>query len=678
MEKSHNEINMVDRLKNQWKVSMFRRLISRVVKFILFVYHNPSILLFAVLTVAFLALLILLIIFDRMGEVDTALKYVLFPIYTFSALISGIATKETAVRRLSISLGREPESRWATKSEFLSESGIEKVTLSDLTYNYSGIPVSVDFECGEMYVDSGESHTLIIGSTGSGKTRRLVLPLLNTMARAGESVVVTDPKGELYQETKSLFKKCGHQIICINLRDPECGNAWNPLNIPYSYYKDDEDKARELLRDLGLNILYKKDDSKEPFWENSAADYFAGLALSLFADADEEEVNLNSIFNMSVVGEERYVTSNYIKEYFNLKDKTDFSYMSASGTVYAPNDTKGGILSTFNSKMTVFCSQEKLSKMLGCSDFSMDSIGTEKTAVFVIMHDEKSTYHPLVSAFIKQCYEVLISCAHKNDNGKLKIRTNFVLDEFANLPPITDMSNVATAARSRNIRLNLIIQSAEQLAAQYGKETAEVIKGNCSNWFYLTSKELSLLRDLSELCGKTERIVGLKGIQEEPLVSVSQLQRYKLGEVLIRKDRSHPYKTYLPDISEYDEVWDNCTIQDCSSAPLGKRKEIRIFDIKKFVIEHKRAEMLKQTQTVSDVSPAKQSKDLTDSEVDEMMKNIEKRLKELDAEEAKMKAESAMESKGKRKVVGQEKGQKSSRLAKQLKRLIEIFETNKD
>ncbi len=288
------------------------------------------------------------------------------------------------------------------------------------------------------------------------------------------------------------------------------------------------------------------------------------------------------------------------------------------------------------------------------------------------MHDEKSTYHPLVSAFIKQCYEVLISSAHKNDSGRLKIRTNFVLDEFANLPPITDMSNMATAARSRNIRLNLIIQSAEQLSAQYGKETAEVIKGNCSNWFYLTSKELSLLRDLSELCGKTERIVGLKGIQEEPLVSVSQLQRYKLGEVLIRKDRSHPYKTNLPDISEYDNFWDNGITDDCTGVPFGERKEIRIFDIKKFVVEHKREKMLTQNQTTSDTTPTKLPEDFTDTKIDEMMKDIDKRLKELDEEEAKMKAELTIGVKGKREVVVQEKAHKFSRWAKQLKRLIKL------
>lgn len=124
--------------------------------------------------------------------------------------------------------------------------------------------------------------------------------------------------------------------------------------------------------------------------------------------------------------------------------------------------------------------------------------------------------------------------------GRLPIRTNFVLDEFANLPPISDMSNMITAARSRNIRLNLIIQGAEQLSAQYGKETAEVIKGNCTNWFFLISKELQLLKDISELCGNTEVRTGFNEYREKPLISVSQLQRFEIGEILIRRDREHP------------------------------------------------------------------------------------------------------------------------------------------
>ena len=252
---------------------------------------------------------------------------------------------------------------------------------------------------------------------------------------------------------------------------------------------------------------------------------------------------------------------------------------------------------------------ETLSKMLSYSDFSMSEIGTKRTAVFIIMQDEKSTYHPLVSAFIKQCYEVLIGTAQEY-GGALPIRTNFVLDEFANLPPITDMSNMITAARSRNIRLNLIIQGAEQLNAQYGKETAEVIKGNCTNWFFLISKELQLLKDISELCGITEEQIGINEFRERPLVSISQLQRLKIGEILIRRDREHPFRANLPDISEYS-YWD-CTEHN-SGEENKAREDVCIFDIQEFVKKSKKEEV--------------------QFNVDELVARLDKKIAELEKEE---------------------------------------------
>lgn len=600
---------------------------SRVIKnvflrFAKFILRNFSIILYLSLSILFFALLIILVIQDKMGEVDTALKYVLLPLYIFSALFSGRIASKKIEHKIMVILHREPESRWATKVEIIKNADIEKIDPNMETYHAAGLPFIVSKN--ELYLDNSEAHSLIIGSTGSGKTRRLVLPLLNILARAGESIVVTDPKGELYAKTNKLFNSLGYNVISINLRNPNEGNAWNPLSIPYDFYNKLElrDKAIELIYDLGLNIFYDKSNkNSDPFWEKSASNYFAGLVLALFEDANEKEINLNSVINMSEKGQEAYGVSNYIKEYFSLKDKTSISYTSASGTINAPSDTRGGILSVFEQKLIIFSSKVELSKMLSYSDFTMAEIGTKKTAVFIIMHDEKSTYHPLVSAFIKQCYEVLIGTAQEY-GGALPIRTNFVLDEFANLPPITDMSNMITAARSRNIRLNLIIQGAEQLNAQYGKETAEVIKGNCSNWFFLISKELQLLKDISELCGITEEQIGINEFRERPLVSISQLQRLKIGEILIRRDREHPFRANLPDISEYS-YWD-CTEHN-SGEEKKSREDVCIFDIEEYVKRFKKEKMQTMVNNMNQSSK--------EFNVDELVARIDKKIEELEKEE---------------------------------------------
>lgn len=121
------------------------------------------------------------------------------------------------------------------------------------------------------------------------------------------------------------------------------------MSIPYDFYNKLglRDKAIELIYDLGLNIFYDKSNKNaDPFWERSASNYFAGLVLALFEDANEKEINLNSVINMSEKGQEKYGENNYIKEYFSLKDKTSISYTSASGTINAPSETRGMLMSS--------------------------------------------------------------------------------------------------------------------------------------------------------------------------------------------------------------------------------------------------------------------------------------------------------------------------------------------
>ena len=117
-----------------------------------------------------------------------------------------------------------------------------------------------------VWVDDGESHTLIMGSTGSGKTRRLITPLIKILAKKGESMILTDPKGELYEENVAMLTAKGYNIVLLNLRDPEKGNAWNPLTLPYQLYKEGSDKANELLSDLAKNLLHDE-KTDDPFWQ---------------------------------------------------------------------------------------------------------------------------------------------------------------------------------------------------------------------------------------------------------------------------------------------------------------------------------------------------------------------------------------------------------------------------
>jgi len=490
-------------------------------------------------------------------------------------------------------------SRWCSEKEM--KKTLCEIDPSADKIEHAGIAVISDGK--KMWVDDGEAHNLVIGATGSGKTQIAVLPMIKILAKAGESMIMTDPKGELYENTAEMLRERGYNIVILNFREPQKGNAWNPMGLPYRLHKEGNmDKAVELLDDLALNILYDEKNTGDPFWEKSGADYFSGLALGLFEDASEEQINLNSMNLMSNLGEERFggPNNNYIKEYFNMKDPARPAYINASGTVYAPEETKGGVLSTFKQKVKLFSSRDNLSEMLSYSDFDMKEIGRRKTAVFMIVQDEKKTLHPLATIFIKQCYETLIDVAQES-GGHLPYRTNFILDEFANMPPLKDVTTMVTAARSRHIRFTFIIQNYAQLTQVYGKENAETIKGNC-NILYLISNELQALEEISKMCGEVKSKEKEK-TSSTPLVTVSDLQRLKIGEIIAIRMRMMPFKTKFA--MDWQLVRDGIWGKEYPKAeyPSRDKKEVQLFDIREFVKKKKQEKMESMINETSTSSP---------------------------------------------------------------------------
>ena len=522
-------------------------------------------------------------------------KYIIGTLGVFFAVLAAIFFSVSASifdrsKGIGITFGEKEEkgySRWCKEKEMKKAYKVYRVGVKDMTAPAGGVVFINDGK--NMWVDDGENHTLVIGVTGAGKTTAVVDPLIYSLCKHGESMVITDPKGEIYKNHAEFLKATGYNIVVLNFRQPNMGNAWNPLTLPYRLYKEGNiDKAVELVDDVALNILQDK-KAQDPFWEKSASDYFSGCALGLLEDAkDEEEVNLNSISYMTTVGEDRFgAGSTYIKEYFKLKGESSAPYVFASNTINSPTETKGGILSVFRQKIRLFASREQLSEMLAYSNFDMRDIGKEKTAVFMVIHDEKTTYHALATIFIKQCYETLIDVA-QSCGGKLPYRTNFILDEFANMPPLKDVTTMVTAARSRAIRFTFIIQNFAQLNEVYGKEDAETIRSNCGNLMYLLTTELSALEEISKLCGEVKSKKDEK-TASQPLVTVSDLQKLKMNEVIIIRNRMHPFRTKLK--PAYDIDWGDSQYGKAEFVEREK-KEIKLFEIKEFVKVRSRSKTL--------------------------------------------------------------------------------------
>ena len=420
-----------------------------------------------------------------------------------------------------------------------------------------GVPLSWNVNQGYVYTEHADNHTLIIGPTASKKSRLVTMPTVRMLGIAKESMIISDPKSEIYNRTASFLKTKGYHILVLNLRDPKYGSSWNPLAVPYKLYcQGDIDRAYEFINDIATNLTAMGRSEKEPFWDNSAGTLFAGLTALLFKyckefNQSENVVHIGSVLQLRNVlcsGNKQAIMGNPLWQYAKL----DLHISSALiGTLETADDTRAGILSTFDQKMRIFSTQPNLINMLSVNEIVYDEFDQNPTALFLLMPDEKTTYHGLISLFIKQSYEYLIyKTQERNENhdARLNIRLNYVLDEFSSLPTVGDFPAMITAARSRNIRFNIVIQSKHQLVLKYGEDT-DTILSNCTNWIFLTSRELKFLEEISALCGQKQNQNIMK-----PVLSVAELQRFdkNRGEVLILSRRFKPYLTRLPDIEIYD------------------------------------------------------------------------------------------------------------------------------
>ena len=454
-------------------------------------------------------------------------------------------------------------SRWATKKEIKNQF---KVWNIGKKIKSGGIPVTM--LDGKYYYSDSFDHTLIIGSTGSGKTICEIVPLIYNLGYAGESMVINDVKGELYSHTADFLEKQGYKIKIINLRDALSSDGWNPLHLPYKYYKEGNiDLAGDLIENFAKSLT-KNLSSKDMYWEKSATAVLTALCYAIIEDAPkEEQVHLYSIYNMLVEhGAKTIDRFNSLDLYFQQKPFGNLAKMSYATGSFAKGETRATLFSVLATVVKIF-SDTGIANLTSRTDFELDDIGKEKTAVFLIIPDEKESRHELASLFIDQCYQSLVNSAQSLPNGKIPIRVNFILDEFANMPPITCISNKITVSRSRNIRFYLVIQDFDQLKEKY-KESTGTIKSNATTWIYLLTSDNESAKEISTRLGKytisSERvstsshleqldynISNDKSLMGRELLMPDELMRFKFGEAIYMGTRMYPVKARIVPISKY-------------------------------------------------------------------------------------------------------------------------------
>ncbi len=431
------------------------------------------------------------------------------------------------------------QSRWATDAEIQGSA-----TKIDLTkpYTASGIPVFSDGKT--MFTDAADSHTLIYGSSGSKKTRLFVFPTVCSLMQAGESCIITDPKGEIYDRCAGLAQQTGHKVVVLNLRDLAVSDGWNPLAEPYFLYKNPEtrDLGISLLNDF-IETLANKGRNKvaDPFWAATAASLSLALLLILFESAASvDEVNISNFMNLCYAFGNR-TEERFLNHLLQEIPQDSLCAINLRNILNAADRTRQSIQVSLFSYVNNYMINQTLQQMISASDFSFSELAKQPFALFLILPDETTKYNDLVATLVSQSYQIFIREAQLTKTKRLPIRINYVLDEFNNIPPLPDADGMLSAARSRNIRFFLVVQG---YMNQYGND-ADIIRANCSNWVFLTSRDVRLLTELSELCGN--------GNDGGPLISTSQLQRLnkEKGEALLLFGRNYPYVGRFPDIDEY-------------------------------------------------------------------------------------------------------------------------------
>lgn len=447
------------------------------------------------------------------------------------------------------------------------------------------------YDRGSKYLHDEEAHTMILGVSGAGKTRRCTLPMNRSFIEAGEDFIAVDPKGDLYRYTHHLL---GQRYRChvINFRDMRRSEGWNPLWLPYVLYTSgEEDKiqvATEKIKELAY-ALYP-DNMEDPFWTLSARSLFQGAVHALFECGREEEINICSVYRMIVGGDEKMSPAvSCLRELVNtLPEDSAASMLLHSYVSNTAGETRSGIRSVFLEGLSSMITSEGLKAFLSQNDLDIQSLdGSKPLAIYIILPDESSIYDGLAGVLVSQLLTHFIRLAQDRYDGRLPRRLNVCLEELGNIgKAIPDLDHIMAAGRSRNIRLQLVLQSLSQLDDIYGASKAVTITSNADVIMAFRVNHWDTLEQLSGKVGEREKYTNSQ-LDTEPLLTPAQLGAMETGQALVMISGRVKYVTKLPD---YEEMFD-CRDWEAPKRPdVYNRKRPQVFHIRDYLWRRKEEE----------------------------------------------------------------------------------------
>lgn len=341
-------------------------------------------------------------------------------------------------------------------------------------------------------------NVLVIGGSGSGKTRFYVKPNLMQMH---SSYCVTDPKGTIVIECGKMLEDNGYEIKILNTINFKKSMKYNP----FAYIRSEKDILK-LVQTIIANTKGEGEKAGEDFWVKAEKLYYTALIGYIFYEAPREEKNFATLLDMIDASEVREDDETYMNpidrlfEALEKKDPSHFAVKQYKKYKLAAGKTAKSILISCGARLAPFDIQE-LRDLMKEDELELDTLGDRKTALFVIISDTDDTFNFVVSIMYSQLFNLLCDKADDEYGGRLPVHVRCLLDEFANIGLIPKFEKLIATIRSREISASIILQAQSQLKAIY-KDNADTIVGNCDSTLFLGGKEKTTLKELSETLGK--------------------------------------------------------------------------------------------------------------------------------------------------------------------------------
>ncbi|MDS3286517.1 Protein virD4 [Streptococcus pneumoniae] len=384
--------------------------------------------------------------------------------------------------------------RWGTKKDiepYMDEKFENNILLTQterLTMN--GRPANPKY--------ARNKNVLVIGGSGSGKTRFYVKPNLMQMH---SSYCVTDPKGTIVLECGKMLEDNGYKIKILNTINFKKSMKYNP----FAYLRSEKDILK-LVQTIIANTKGEGEKAGEDFWVKAEKLYYTALIGYIFYEAPREEKNFATLLDMIDASEVREDDETYMNpidrlfEALEKKEPTHFAVKQYKKYKLAAGKTAKSILISCGARLAPFDIRE-LRDLMSEDELELDTLGDRKTALFVIISDTDDTFNFVVSIMYSQLFNLLCDKADDAYGGRLPVHVRCLLDEFANIGLIPKFEKLIATIRSREISASIILQAQSQLKAIY-KDNADTIVGNCDSTLFLGGKEKTTLKELSETLGK--------------------------------------------------------------------------------------------------------------------------------------------------------------------------------